>query len=207
MAETKEISKIIEDQTNTIKTGNKYAEALNRYFKLVILFLAAVVLVLGYYLVIAPKWQIKSDKEASLLSLQNEVDKLKADSDFLSQYSSKIIEFTPDEERKLNLSLPSEFDLSSTIVQLTRLASANNFIVENIQASEATENGLNDNNIKRVDIEMTVSGIGGNDYGSFGKFIEALESSLMVFDVKAISFTPEEAGYKLELSTYYYPNK
>ena len=93
------------------------------------------------------------------------------------------------------------------IIQLTKLASEHRFIVENIQTDEVPISGLSDSKIKRINISMTISGLGGNDYGNFGKFIEAMESSLMIFDVRAISFTPQEAGYDLELSTYYYPDK
>jgi len=166
-----------------------------------------IILYIGYYFVIVPKWEVKSNKETVLLQLEGEVNKLKSDGNFLSQYSSKIIEFTPDEERKLNLALPSRFDLSSIVVQLSRLASEYKFIVENIEANEVVANGLGDSKLKRVDINMTVISSAGNDYGNFGRFIEALESSLMIFDVKAISFSPDEVGYKLELSTYYYPSK
>lgn len=187
--------------------NKKYAEFLNKYFKFVVILLVIIVVISGYYLIISPKWQSKKAKDEALLSLQNEVNKFKADSDFLSQYSSKIIEFTPEEERKLSLALPSEFDLPSIIVQMTKLASTHKFIVGNIQADEVLANGLNDKNLKRVDLEMTINGVAGNNYGDFGRFITALESSLMIFDVKSISFTPEEIGYKLELSTYYYPNK
>lgn len=207
MAEVKDISKMVDLENHKTEPKKKYAEALNKYFKFIVLLVAIVILVVGYYLVIIPKFELKASDDQSLIKLQNEVEKLKLDSDFLSKYSSKIIEFTPEEERKLNLALPSQFDLSSVIVQLTKLASDHKFIVENVQANETSASGVNDSKIKRIDLEMTVSGLGGNDYGNFGKFIEALESSLMVFDVRAISFTPEESGYKLELSTYYYPEK
>lgn len=208
MAEIKEISNIIETQNNKTELKKKYAaEALNKYFKIVVILVAIIILLIGYYLIIVPQWEMKSDQERYLVALQGEVNKLKADSDFLSKYSSKIIEFTPEEERKLNLALPSDFDLSSMIIQLTKLASEHKFVVENIQANEASVSGLSDSKIKRIDISMTISGLGGNDYGNFGKFIEAMESSLMIFDVRAISFTPKEAGYNLELSTYYYPDK
>ena len=207
MAEIPEINRIIENPNSAKEADKKSAELLNRYFRLIIFLAVVIVLAIGYWLVLAPKWENKIEKNQNLLSLRGQVDKLKADSDFLSQYSSKIIDFTPAEERQLSLALPDEFDLPSIIVQLTKLASDYKFIVEDIQAEEVGANGLADKNIKRVDIEMSVSGVGGNDYGNFSKLIEALESSLMIFDVKAISFTPQEAGYKLELSTYYYNRK
>ncbi|MDO8668692.1 MAG: hypothetical protein Q7K65_00155 [Candidatus Buchananbacteria bacterium] len=207
MAEIKEINKAVENNNHQSKSGKRYAEALNKYFKLIVVLVVIIILLVGYYLIVAPKWKMKSAQDKSFTALQEEVAKLKADSEFLSQYSNKIIEFTPEEERQLSLALPGKFDLSSVIIQLTQLASEHSFIVENIQASEAADNGLKDGHIKRVDLEMKVSGLGGNNYGNFGRFIEALESSLMIFDVKAISFTPEEAGYKLELSTYYYPSE
>ena len=207
MAEVQEVNRIIENQNSSKQADKKSAELLNRYFRLIVFLAVIVVLAVGYWLVLAPKWEIKIKKNQNLSALQDSVNKLKADSDFLSQYSSKIIDFTPTEERQLSLALPDEFDLPSIIVQLTKLASDYKFIVEDIQVEEVGANGLADKNIKRVDIEISVSGVGGNDYGNFSKLIEALESSLMIFDVKAISFTPQEVGYKLELSTYYYAKK
>ncbi len=207
MSEKQEISEIIESKNDLTDKDKKFSEALNKYFKLIVVFVVVTVLSAGYYFVIIPKLDLKSKKDQNLASLQSEVNKLKADSDFLSKYSSKIIEFTPDEDRRLSLALPNSFDLSSIIVQLSRLTSESKFILENIQVNEAAVSGVGDSKIKRVDIELAVSGLSGSDYGSFGKFVESLESSLMIFDVRAISFTPEDGGYKLELSTYYYPSK
>ena len=207
MTESKVTDQIIGSQKPKIKNNRKYTEVLNKYFKPIIFLLLILILIFGYYLIIVPKWEIKSNKVRALAMLQAEVDKLKVDSEYLSKYSSQIIKFTPDEEHKLNLALPSEFDMSAVVIQLTKLASGYGFIVDNIQVNEASTRILTDDNIKRVDIELSVTSTGGNNYGNFGKFIEALESSLMIFDVRAISFTPETVGYKLELSTYYYPIK
>lgn len=207
MVELSEINQIAVGQKALKKADNKYAEFFNRYFRLITFLVMAAVLAVGYLAVLAPQWEIKTKKSQNLSALEENVRKLKTDSEFLSQYSSKIIEFTPAEERQLSLALPNEFDLPSIIVQLTKLASDYKFIVENIQAEEVRANGLTDKNIRRVDIKMSVNGIKGNDYSNFSKLIEALESSLMIFDVKAISFTPKEIGYKLELSTYYYAPK
>lgn len=207
MTEKQEISEIIEAKDNIIDKNKKYSEALNKYFKLIIIFFMVMVLGFGYYFVVMPKLDVKLDADQTLISLQGEVDKLKADGDFLSKYSSKIIEFTPEEDRRLSLALPNDFDLASIIVQLSRLASENKFILKNVQVNEVTASGLNEGKTKRVDIEISVSGLGGSDYGNFGKFVASLESSLMIFDVRAISFKPEDNSYKLELATYYYPNK
>jgi len=207
MAELKETNQIIDNRNIPKKTENKYAQFLNRYFRPIVFLVVILVLAAGYFMIIKPKLEIRTTTNQELAVLEDRLNKLKADSEFLSQYSNKIIEFTPEEERKLSLALPDEFDLPSIIIQLTKLAGDYKFIVENIQAEEVSVNGLADKNIKRVDIEMSVSGVGGNDYGNFSKLIEALESSIMIFDVKAVSFNPQEIGYKLELSTYYYAKK
>ncbi|OGY44134.1 MAG: hypothetical protein A3B89_03245 [Candidatus Buchananbacteria bacterium RIFCSPHIGHO2_02_FULL_40_13] len=204
MAELKEINNPTGNWAVKKEPDKKYAEFLNRYFKLIVILIGLVVLFAGYYIVILPKWEMNLERSVDLSTLQNEVYKLQTESEFLSQYSNQIIEFTPVEERQLALALPSVFDLPSIIIQLTKLASDHKFIVESIQADEASANNLSDSRLKKVDIEMAVSGLASNDYGSFSQFIEALESSLMIFDVKAISFTPAKSGYKLELATYYY---
>ncbi|PJE58475.1 MAG: hypothetical protein COU81_00550 [Candidatus Portnoybacteria bacterium CG10_big_fil_rev_8_21_14_0_10_36_7] len=206
MPEINEISEIIEDN-NIPEPQNKYAEALNKYFKVVLILVAIIVFVAGYYWVIIPKLKIKADKDQGLAVLQAEVDQLKVDSDYLSKYSSTLIEFTPEEDHKLNLALPNDFDLPSILVQLTTLASSHGFVADNISANESSANVSSDSNIKRVDLAMKVTSANGNNYDNFGRFIAALESSLLIFDVRSISFRPDEIGYKLELVTYYYPLK
>jgi Tfp pilus assembly protein PilO len=189
------------------KPGQKYAALLNQYFKPISIFVFIVLIVFGYIIAIVPKMQAKSARVDTLDALAREVKELQADSDLLSRYSDKIIEFTPEEERKLSQALPDAFDLPSTVVQLSQLAGDNDLVIENISAEPVVVNGLSDSNIKRVDIDLSVNIIGGNDYGKFARFITALESSLMIFDVRAISFVPKEVGYKLELSTYYYSKR
>lgn len=187
------------------KSVNQYAKLLNQYFKFIAIFVFVILTIVGYMIIIKPKLEIKSVKVDKLASLTAEVKSLQSNSDLLSGYSDKIIEFSPEDERKLSQSLPDEFDLPSIVVQLSSLASDNEFIVEDIQIEPVVTSGLLDKNIKRVDIQMSVSGVGGNDYGKFSKLIKALEGSLMIFDVRAISFVPDDIGYQLELSTYYYP--
>jgi len=187
--------------------GKKYIELLNKYFKFIAILLSVIVLFFGYLFVVYPKWQTKERLSNQLSILDQEIGDLSANKEFLSQYSAKLLEFTPKEERDLTLALPDKFDLPSIIVQLTELASDNKFIVENISAEEVNGNNGLIGNLKRIDIEMVVNGVEGSDYGNFSKFIDALESSIMIFDVRAISFTPGEMGYQLELSTYYYPQK
>lgn len=208
MPEAKSIEQILPTQeTVKIKKNNKYIELLNKNFTLVAVLIAVVIFVIGYLLVIAPKWKVRSTKNQQLnLSLQ-QISGLELQSNFLSQYSSQLLNFEPKEERKIAMALPDEFDLPSIVVQLSKLASDYKFILENISVDELGSNGVDITNLKRVDIEMTVNGVDGSGYGEFSKFIEAIESSIMIFDVKAISFTPDEDGYRLELSTYYYPKQ
>ena len=136
-----------------------------------------------------------------------EVKALESNSQFLSKYSDQLIGFTPEEEKKLSLALPDNFDLPSIIIQLSKLASDHRFVVENIEAEEINSNGLKSSLIKRVDIRASISGIKSGDYDDFYRFIGALESSLMIFNVQAISFDPQNSKYQIELSTYYYPKQ
>lgn len=187
------------------KKKNKYAVLLNRNFKAIAFLLAVIILILGYITILVPKYNLKMAKADEVRELKEEVARLQVNSEFLSRYSSQLINFTPEEERQLSLALPSEFDLSSIVVQLSKLASDHKFVVESISANEVNSSGLSNKIIRRIDIGISVNGVAGNDYGNFYKFIEALESSIMIFDVRAISFMPNEIGYDLELSTYYYP--
>jgi Tfp pilus assembly protein PilO len=168
--------------------------------------MAIIILIVGYFTVISPKLKIKEGRAKVLSTLSKEVRSMQSESESLSRYSDNLLEFTSKEEWFLSLALPDEFDLPSIVVQLTKLASDNKFIVNNIAAEPVNSNGVTSGNLKKVDIEMSVNGVEGSDYGNFSNFIDALESSIMIFDVNSISFTPNEIGYKLELSTYYYPN-
>ena len=122
MAELKEINNPTGNWAVKKEPDKKYAEFLNRYFKLIVILIGLVVLFAGYYIVILPKWEMNLERSVDLSTLQNEVYKLQTESEFLSQYSNQIIEFTPVEERQLALALPSVFDLPSIIIQLTKFS-------------------------------------------------------------------------------------
>lgn len=196
-------------QSPTRKTAtNQLAELANRYYKIIIFVFAVSVMAAGYFLLLVPKWDVKNTRNDSLTALQGRVSELYANSEFLSKYSSNVLDYQPIEERMLSLALPDEFDLPSIIIQLTKLASEHDFIAKNIEAAESLSGVAGNSRIKKVDIKLTVSGTdSGIDYSNFGNFVAAIESSLMVFDVKAISFSPDNPDYQLELSTYYYPKK
>ena len=209
MPEKINIDNLINVQKPSVQaTTNKLAELANQYYKLILLLIAAVILIAGYFLVLVPKWEAKNVRNDSLMELQGRVSQLQANSEFLSKYSSNALEYQPTEERMLSLALPDEFDLPSIIVQLTKLAGEHNFIAKNIEAAESLSGVAGNSKIKKVDIKLTVTGVdGGSDYSNFSAFVGALESSLMIFDVKAISFAPNNPEYQMELSTYYYPKK
>lgn len=207
------------------KSSNNLDLFLGANFKWVLVFLVIIILVLGYFIILQePISRLKDSYNQKLPALVKIVKILEERKVFLSQNLNTGLSFTPSEEHLLSSALPGSFDFSSILIQIASLVKEFNFMVNNVVISEVKEaapaalpeEGLAADadtgiiaksavqadalGLKKVNIDLEVS---GGNYDDFKRLIEALESSRMIFDVKAVNFSGSES-YKLNLVTYYY---
>ncbi|MFA4871796.1 MAG: hypothetical protein WC610_01930 [Patescibacteria group bacterium] len=218
---------MLEEKKIKIPLSQRVGANLNRFFKAIILLIIMAVLVLGYFMVIKGQYKkLQKSQKIDLVQLQNMINRLEKDNAYMTENIDKNIEFSPAEERLLSLALPDQFDFPSLIIQLGSLAGRYGFTVANINAKEAvgiakpksggqdTSKSQNfspseDNNsqLKKINVEMAV--VGGN-YNAFKNFIQAMENSVMFFDVLSVNFKAGDIAaqkYSLNFATYYFKEK
>lgn len=200
------------NQIKTKKNINGEIKILiDKFFGFVVIFVAIVILVIGYFILIQDEYgEIRRKEKVDLIRIQSLIDKL-AREDIQGKHANQLLEFTPVEEHMISLALPDEFDLPSLMIQLEGMAKKNNFAVESIEAKYPTVAADNKKNktatanvpLKKINVGVTV--VGGN-YDNFKAFLGSLENSIMIFDPSSVAFTGDGANqkYKLNLVTYYY---
>ncbi|MBI5765850.1 hypothetical protein HZA71_01320 [Candidatus Falkowbacteria bacterium] len=218
---------MLEEKKIKIQLSQRVGANLNRFFKAIILLIIIAVLALGYFMVIKDQYKkLQKSQKIDLVQLQNTINRLAKDNTYMTENIDKSIEFSPAEERLLSLALPDQFDFPSLIVQLGSLAGRYGFTVANIDVKEVvgiakpksgdqdTDESQNpsppeDNNsqLKKVNVEIAV--VGGS-YDAFKNFIQAMENSVMLFDVLSVNFKAEDIAaqkYSLDFVTYYFKEK
>jgi len=183
---------------------------LNRLFLPAVVLTLLVVSVAGYFLVLNGKYQVLTNAKSvdlpaadqRLQSLQRELDAFKA-----GQLPGSA--FTAEEQRLLTQVLPSSVDISSLTIQLSNLAKANNFVMTSVTLGNGNGNGATvatstKNTAKSAAVTVNFS---GGTYYDFQNLLKALESSVMIFDVKSVTFAGDAGDIALEMVTYYYPDQ
>jgi Tfp pilus assembly protein PilO len=175
-----------------------------RYRGLLSLLLAAVVLVGGYFFILAQPINTYRDSLGLLSQQQADIKIAQAQIASAQAYSANLYNVTAEDKRVLDMALPTEPDFSSIIEQVTSLAERSGFTVSSIDVSEV--NGKE--NVKSADgdigkVSLKVKLIGG-DYAQLKRFVELSEKSVMVMDITSLNFSSKEPTYDVSLLVYYY---
>jgi Tfp pilus assembly protein PilO len=186
--------------TKEIKNGEKIIYIMERYFKWIALILFIVVLTIGYFVVLKDKYDAYMEsKNITLAGMEESIKN--AASDKIAMQNIKKANISTDEENLLYMAVPKTFDFNSIVSQLTALSSAYNFSVNNIEVAKGdeTEDAVSGQNIKSARISMSIS---GGNYEEFKRFLSAIETSSMIFDVLSVNFSAGQS-YDLVIKSYY----
>ena len=178
------------------------------YFKLIPPTLLILILILGYFLLIKPKYdQIIQVVETTNTQQENEFAKTKEYFDNLILLQRNYQKLDNDDIEKINKLLPGKPEIENLLVMIETLANKNNFLIGSIQASwdEKESKNIMDVNkqklgIREVNVTLPVSEI---DYNGFKKLLNVIENNLRIFDIRTISFSPKGNSANLQFVTYY----
>lgn len=190
------------------KNGNGSAHSrsdliLGRMYKPLMLLLVILVLTLGFFLVIRNQYvKLEKSRQIDLVQIKNSVNLLEQKKAVFEQYAGQAVEFSPSEKFLLSLALPEKFDFPSIVIQATTLAQKFGFLVANIEVAEPAAKEAVSSGPRPVNIKLDLA---GGDYARFKDLLAGIESSVMIMDLKAVSYMPAKANYRLDLTTYYYP--
>lgn len=207
---------------------------LTDYFRWVAVGLVAIVLLLGYFLLLEQK--INTIRTSGLLEREQVEAELEAEQKFLTELEASINTyddtFTAQQLAEINDFLPSGPDFPGLLLTLESLARSSgleldamtiNEVGQTISSETPTAPGGAGSTaaqaataigsaVNTQDITLTVSG--GTSYDSFKRFITLIESSRRLLDVLSLSFahtiSADTGGegaspYNLVVRTYYLP--
>jgi hypothetical protein len=214
--------KITENNNEQLK--QKVNSFLIKYFNLLAIALAAIILIVGFFLLIKPKYN-KISQEIRL-SNENSENKYNAAFAYLTQLNKLKAEYekiSPEGIKKIEIMLPSEKFYEEQFVQLESIVLKNGLLLTSLQISpeglisgkesaaakaknsqpeknKAAEAGLPEE-VTKIKIAMNVAGV---DYLSLKNLLYVLENNLQLIDITNLSFSPDQKSATLEMYTYYF---
>lgn len=192
---------------DTRDAQSKAASVLSgRFRRPLLLIIALIVLIAGYFAVLADPIRIYQQNFDILGKLNSDISLAKTDLATSKMFSDKLYRLSPLESRLLKMALPDRPDDSSIVEQLTSIVHKSGFYAGNIDIEEANKvagSKTNSEKIGKISIRLKLNGGG---YDELKQLLRLLESSLMMFDVYSVNFTAKSPSYDLALVTYYFNN-
>ena len=191
---------------NTQSTKQPIRTIFDKFFAYLVLLLVVISFVVGYFLIIDGNYYTYKQSKYVILPQLIERTKFLNQKLALDKQMAQQV-FNPQEERLISLALPSEFDFSNTLIQLTSLAKKNNINVVSLERIEvknnkATSTPQNGNGLVMVNLKMKLI---VDDYNNFKNFLRDLEVSVNMFDVNSLLVSTGNPESSVNLITYYYP--
>lgn len=175
-----------------------------RYRGLLSLLLAVIILVGGYFFILAAPIAAYRQSLGLLGKQQADIKAANAQIASAQAYAANLYNVTAEDKKILDMALPTEPDFSSIIEQVTSLAERSGFTVSSIDLSEVNGKG----NAKSASgdigkVALKVKLIGGG-YEQLKRFVELSEKSVMVLDITSFNFSSDNPTYDISLLVYYY---
>ena len=190
------------------KNNNSLILFLNSYFNIIMVFVVIIVLIGAYFIVIKPKFdatmtaiQSNLEQQQTLFnSQQKKLSTLKTISDLYNKIPSSDLQ-------KFNGVLPDNYVKEELFGELEEMITQNGFILNSVQivkndAAAATDTTLPQNpKVGVINVKLALSAV---NYQGFKNLLKLMENNLRLFDVTAVSFSPDGNSAGITLSTYYY---
>lgn len=201
--------------------GPSFNNFLIARFRYVLIAVAAVVLGIGYMVLIGPEFRaVRQYGSGDLASETRRLDERKSYSSRLEAMLKKYDALNQSSLGDLEAVLPPKPDIAGLFVSAEALAAKSNLRLISLSVAPVAQAGsantpagkqpaapVLDQNLKSLDVSMTVGG--GGSYESFKTFLVNIEDSLRLFNIQSLTFTPpqeETAGKAAEATNTYVVN-
>lgn len=211
---------------NLEKFGGKIADFLSRFFTYIAVFLGAAVLIIGYSLLIQPKWT--EVRETGIFDYNKEVKNKEEAEKYLARLRSSLEKFqavNSSDIEKLKKSLPSEEGIQDLFIIMEKIVETSGFQLDSIDISnseslsganqaavpaapaaadgaevKAKENLPASQNIYALNISVVFSGRA--KYEDMKILLINMEKELRIMDIKSLSFSPGTSDSASKNSSY-----
>lgn len=158
----------------------------------------ASILALGAFLVFLPEWsRIQQADRAARLQEERQAKEtyLKKLEELDRNYKS----FPAQDVGRIKAMLPSEEDIPGLLATIEAVGRASDIAVTSINFSK------DDAHVPGLQAVTIALSLQHGDYAHFKLFLQELETSLRLFDVRGASLSPQGASYTLTLQAYLAP--
>jgi len=197
---------------------------LNNYFGILVIAVVLVIFIGAYYLLIRPKYQ---KIVATINATFYEKSQLTPKYQELSDYQALIETYrkiNPEDIKKIQGLIPAEYLKEDLFTEIIYLASIKKLAVNSLTIVKDTAATFTPGSSRRVAAgetagvstpapDMKLSGgigsfnvkvaLGKVDYPALKAWLQTMENSLRIIDVRSLSFDPKTSIANLEMVTYY----
>lgn len=191
---------------------------IDQFNSLISLVLFILILVFGYFLLLAPMYQDASNKiEAAKQSRQKALIEKNKTLSLLSGIFESYKKIDPLHKEKIDKILPSDDGFVPIFPQLEYIIAKNGFIINKIEGSKIEvkpsqpagesqpSNDKNDpdasGHLGNYVLKLSISNI---DYLGIKRLLGILENNIRLMDVKNLNFNPSQNKADLEIVAYYW---
>lgn len=209
--------------TKLISRNNKAVNVfLIRYYNWLVVLIAILIIVVGYFLLIQPKYrEINSSKEPDN---QNQIEeqpysKKQAELSKFIELERAYNKISKADKEKIEAILPSKPDVEKLMAEIESIVLKNGLILTSLSIQQTEEKKSNnitavisgDNSgskstdfsegIGLVRISLSVAGA---DYVSFKNLLKTIENNIRLMDIKNIKYNGDNSEISLDIIVYYF---
>lgn len=180
-------------------------------FKLALFLLIVLILLLGYFFILNPKYnKIKKNVAVSNEEMTNIFENLNYYLKGLNLYIDQYKKINPELTEKISKVLPVGSKKEEMYILINQIAQNENVFLMSIDIMDkesTNKNKKDDQSTSKVPSELGVitveAGFMGVSYQQLNNLLGALEKSLRIIDVRSVIFDPGNQSLSLKLDTYY----
>jgi len=205
---------------------NLITTLMTTYFRYVLMGVAFVVLLIGFFALIQP--QLRTVQQDGVGALQEVEDRLATRTDYLNRLKDMVRKYqdvVSQQAVKTSDLLPNNPEIGKLYLTIDQIIRATGYSLDSIAVTKGESLGTTSTGatatatsgtIQILDINLTFSG--PSDYLSYKRLLSNLERSIRIFDVPQITFNPSRGSdtqssnsalnqLSLEIKTYYLEQK
>jgi len=178
------------------KLQQQIATLINYYFKWLVVFVMAIILILGYFFLIRPETLV-AQQESSYQKIEGEYLALKRFLTQLNELSGIYQNISAKDIEKIDKFLPKKSEIEELMKQMEVIVLQNGLFLSTLQISEG---GESEEGIGRLSVVMSIV---GTDYIGLKNLLYTIESNLRLLDISKLSFSHSSKSTTIDLVAYY----
>lgn len=183
------------------KPKKQFSEFIAKKGNLIIYAEVILIILLGFFILVIPKWkEVTADTEGGLSYWQEEKDRLQAALVDAQRLVKLYNNLDKNERDKLVKILPTEEQMPQLMDQLESLFYSEEIFLTNL-TMVPVDTGELGGKIRTLDVEMTFSA--PQDYYQFKNIMDKLERNVRILNIKSFRYSPQDEDISISAEAYF----